>query len=289
MMIVYGLSALLTVFLWWFSTGLVLSLNYLPERRFPWGFAGATGGLVLALVGIVATRDATSLWSAYLAFASGLLCWAWLEVSYYMNIVTGTYKRPCPDATTGWRRFALAIQTSIYHELAVVGLTSLVVALTWNSANPIAAWTMLVLWLMRWSAKLNVYLGVPNLNEDWLPAHLDFLKSFIAKRPMNLLFPISVTAATVAAVIIFQQALEPTRPAFEAAGLTLVATLLILAILEHWLLVLPLPDGALWGWSKPRQPSNSTPEAQPGNEDRQPFAAPMPSGGFIHARINDSA
>ena len=39
------------------------------------------------------------------------------------------------------------------------------VALTWGGANQVGTWTFLVLWVMRLSAKLNVFLGVPNLTE----------------------------------------------------------------------------------------------------------------------------
>jgi hypothetical protein len=35
---------------------------------------------------------------------------------------------------------------------------------------------------------------------------------------------------------------------FEVTGLILLATLLVLAILEHWFLVLPVPVDKLWSW-----------------------------------------
>ncbi len=67
-------------------------------------------------------------------------------------------------------------------------------------------WTFMVLWWMHQSAKLNVFLGVRNLNEEFLPDHLQFLKSFLTKRPMNLRFPISVTLSTVVAALLFEKA-----------------------------------------------------------------------------------
>ncbi len=96
----------------------------------------------------------------------------------------------------------------------------LLAALTWDAANPVGLWTFTVLWLMRWSAKLNVFLGVPNLNGDWLPAHLGFLQSYMGRRSMNHLFPLSVTTATVAAVLVTLEALaadtERTAPRVSA-------------------------------------------------------------------------
>jgi len=107
----------------------------------------------------------------------------------------------------------------------------------------------MILWAMRLSAKLNVFLGVPNLAEEFLPEHLHCLKSFLTKKPMNLLFPVSVTVSTLIAALLVQGALAAEAGAFQATGLTLLAVLLALAILEHWFLVLPLPDAALWSWA----------------------------------------
>ena len=63
----------------------------------------------------------------------------------------------------------------------------------------------------------------------------------------------SVTISTIVAVLLVQGALA--AAGFEAVGLALVTALLALAILEHWFLVLPLPDAALWTWVlRTRQP-----------------------------------
>jgi putative photosynthetic complex assembly protein 2 len=57
-----------------------------------------------------------------------------------------------------------------------------------------------------------------------------------------------VLLATALAVLVWQDAAAPTASRFEATSLTFAATLLSLAILEHWFLVLPLPSEALWSW-----------------------------------------
>jgi G3E family GTPase len=124
-----------------------------------------------------------------------------------------------------------------------------VVGATWGGTNQIGTWTFLVLWWMHQSARLNVFLGVRNLNEEFIPEHPAFLKSFFRKAPMNLLFPVSVTVSTVVAALLFRHALAAAADAATAAGYTFVATLMTLAILEHWFLVLPLPVAALWRWS----------------------------------------
>jgi G3E family GTPase len=82
-----------------------------------------------------------------------------------------------------------------------------------------------------------------------------FLKSFLTKKPMNLLFPVSVTVSTVIAVLLFRKALGPMASDFERTGFLFLGALMMLAILEHWFLVLPLPAQALWRWSlKSRAP-----------------------------------
>jgi hypothetical protein len=46
-----------------------------------------------------------------------------------------------------------------------------------------------------------------------------------------------------------EAALDLPAAGFGGTALILTATLLALAILEHWFLVLPLEDGALWNWA----------------------------------------
>jgi hypothetical protein len=66
---------------------------------------------------------------------------------------------------------------------------------------------------------------------------------------MNLLFPFAVSAASAVAVLIVNVALDATPGSARAVGAWLVATMLVLGILEHWLLVLPLEATALWRWA----------------------------------------
>ena len=241
--------ALFALFVWWFSTGIIMYLDGLPKRTFRWSMLGATVILVICLWGLADTADDATVKGAYLAFTYGLLAWGWQEMAFYMGYITGPRTEPCPDGCSSWRRFVYAVQTCLWHELAIVVAAVAIVWLTWGGANQVGAWTFLMLLGMKLSAKLNVFLGVRNLNEEFLPEHLSFLKSYLAKKPMNLLFPISITISTGIAVIIGQKALSADASSFEAVGYTFLTVLLALAILEHWLLVLPLPAAALWSWS----------------------------------------
>ena len=92
-------------------------------------------------------------------FLLGLLIWAWLEISYLLGFVTGPNHKPCPDDATGWQRFIGGLGTTLYHELAVLMMVALLAWFSYGSINTTAVNTLIVLWLMRWSAKLNYFLG----------------------------------------------------------------------------------------------------------------------------------
>lgn len=248
----YGLPALHGLLIWWFSTGLILFLDGLPKRTFRWSMAAATAVLIASLLGLVTSASDTSVTGAYTAFTCAVLIWGWLEISFYMGFVTGPRTRHCHHDCSGWRHFGHAIQASLYHEIAVLVLAAAVLILTRGRANQFGTWTFIVLWWMHQSARLNVFLGVSNLNAEFLPEHLAHLRSFFRSAPMNLLFPFSVTLSTIAAVVLGLQAFNATGP-FRSTGYTLVTTMMVLAILEHWFLVLP-PSAArlwngLWQWS----------------------------------------
>ncbi|WP_431267657.1 putative photosynthetic complex assembly protein PuhE [Dankookia sp. P2] len=257
----FALPALFALFIWWFSTGAILWLDGLPARTYRISMAGATLVLAAALWGLSASAADPSVLGAYCAFSCGLLAWAWQEMAFLMGYATGPSRAPCPPDTTGWRRFTLALRAILYHELAIIAGAVAVVAATWDQPNQIGTWTYLLIWGMRQSAKLNVFLGARNLNENFLPPHLRYLGSFFLRRPMNLLFPFAVTLATLLTALLFHRALAPGATDFQAAGFTFLGTLAALATLEHWFLVLPIPAEALWDWGlrsreapKPAQP-----------------------------------
>ena len=247
-MSVYLLPIVYTLFVWWFSTGVILYLNGLPRWTHPWTMLGATVLLGVALVGLAATRDDTRVSGAYLAFTCTLLVWAWQEVGFLLGYVTGPRRTPCPAHTSGWRRAGYALQTLLHHELALIVLALAVLAVTWGGATPTGLAAFMIFWVMRQSAKLNVFLGVRNLSEDFLPAHLKYLQTYFKRAPMNALFPVSVVASSWIAVLLWQAAAAHGVSAFEATALTFSGTLLSLAILEHCFMVLPLPSQALWNW-----------------------------------------
>lgn len=243
----YAAPILATLLLWWASTGVILYLDGLSRRTFAWSMAGTTALFGIALWGMSRTSLDASASSAYCAFCCGLMAWAWQLVSYYMGLITGPNSGPCPAGLQGWPRFVAAVRTSLHHEIAIIFCAVAIVALTWGGPNQIGLWTYLILWWMHTSAKLNLYFGAPNLSEELLPEHLRYLVTYMRRRPMNLFFPLSVTASTIVTVLIAQKALAAGAP-FELVGYSILATLMVLAVAEHWFLVAPLHANALWSW-----------------------------------------
>ena len=265
------LAAFAALFVWWFSTGLVLLLNGLPRRSYRWSTLGASLLAGVAIYVVVATGAQTTPFAAHAAFLAGVVLWGWHELTFLQGTIAGPRKTACPGDARGRRRFVLAAQTLLYHELAILATVGLLLAVTWGQPNKVGLWTFLILFGMRLSAKLNVFLGVPNLSEEFLPPHLGFLKSYFGRKPMNGLFPLSITLSTLLAAYVFHLAFAAEASAFEAVGYTLLGALVALGTLEHWLLVLPLPDAALWRWALR--------EGDPGDDGAlyRPGLAPGPS------------
>ncbi len=248
-MAAYALPVLAALLTWWLSTGVILLLQRLPRGQRRWGLLGVTLVACLALYGLVATRGETSSGAAYLAFLSALALWGWHELTFLQGLITGPRRAACPEGLGLGRRFRLAAETLLYHELALAATLVLVALVTWGEANQFGLWTFLLLFCLRLSAKLNIFLGVPHLTEEFLPPHLDFLKTYFGRRPMNGLFPISVTLGCLAAAYVFHLAFVPQAGPLATTGNMLIATLIALGTLEHWLLVLPLADSVLWRWA----------------------------------------
>lgn len=242
------LTIVYTLFVWWFSTGAILWLDGLPARTYRYSLGGASVVTVGALFGLEFSEHDLSAGGAVLAFTSSLLVWGWLEMSFLMGFITGPRRTPCPPGARGWRRARYAFEAVLHHELALIAGALIVAVLTADGDNRTGFQTYLILWLLRSSAKLNVFLGVRNLSEAFLPDHLRYLQTYFTRKPMNLLFPFSVIAATTVATLLWRLALNAPDASYEAVSLAFLATLLSLAVLEHWFLVLPIPADALWKW-----------------------------------------
>jgi putative photosynthetic complex assembly protein 2 len=254
-----ALAAVFAVFIWWFSTGLVLLLDRLPHGALRWGHWLSSLLALTAFVALAHTAGESTVANAYCAFTCALLVWGWHELSFLSGWVTGPRKTALPAGLNGWPRFVQSVRAILWHEIAIIAVGLAVVAVTWGQPNQVGTQTFLVLWVMRTSAKLNLFLGVRNLSEEFLPPHLTYLQSFFRRRTMNALLPFSVLGAGAVLVGLVLDAADPATPAAAVVGTALVATMLAMAIVEHLLLVLPFPSTALWRWALHGGPAVPTP------------------------------
>ena len=187
------LPLLFAVLLWWAGTTAVLLLDHRPVRNHGRSLKLATLGAALALAALVGLRDVATPLGAYLGFACALLIWGWHELSFLTGRVTGPRRSGCPTGCAGVRHARHAFEAISHHEYALFATLALLLALAWNAANPLGAWTFLLLWVMRVSAKLNLFLGVRNPGSELLPAPLQYLTSFFGRRTWNPLLPVSLS------------------------------------------------------------------------------------------------
>lgn len=225
------------VVMWGVSTAVIFYLDSLAPRTFPWSMAAATLVLVGCFAAIWQLRGDVSTAGILSSFAAGLLAWGWTEMSLYMGYITGPRKQRCVDGCEGVAHFGHAVSANLWHEFLVIGFAVLI----WLTGNQTALWCFAMLWLMHLSARLNVFLGVRNVSAEFVPAHMDVLKGFLRRRNMNPLFPFSCAALLALTIyLVFQQ---------QSLSITMAATLAAIGLLEHILLMLPLPIERLWHWS----------------------------------------
>jgi putative photosynthetic complex assembly protein 2 len=239
--------ALYLLLLWWFTTGLILWLDRRSATTQRWSLIVAGVLAAASFWATYATRHQDSVAEAYVAFTAAVLIWGLVELAFLTGTITGPSRLPCPDGARGWVRFKAAVSVLLYHEIALLLGALMLLALV--GVDGLAFQAFAALWIMRQSAKFNLFLGVRNPGEQFLPGHLDYLASYFRRRSMNLLFPWSVLALSVAAGMLLSQLLGMTPADPAATRLALLATLVVLGLLEHWFLVLPINIDALWAWS----------------------------------------
>lgn len=248
------IAALFALFIWWFSTGAILMVVRYADRsggraRIIATLAGLPM-LVLGIWGFEATLPSETLSAAYWAFLAALAIWGWIELAFLTGAITGPNLRVCPDDLPEWERFLRAWGTIAYHETLLTAVVVIMWLYGYGAENTFGLWTFTTLYFARISAKLNLYFGVPRINTEFLPEALGHLASHFRISRLNWVFPISITALTFAAACWLERLYAASTPG-DIAGFALLTAITLLALLEHWLMVLPLPDAKLWRWMLP--------------------------------------
>lgn len=267
-----AIAALLALAVWWSSTGAILLAVRRADRA--GGVAhGMTAAcavplLVLGAALVAGSAGGSGLGHVYAGFLGAVAVWGWIELAFLLGVVTGPESRPATPGLAGWARFARAWGTVAHHELALLAGLLGVALLAAQAPTPVAVGTYGILFAARILAKLNLFLGVPRINTAFLPQRLLHLQGYFRRGPATPLYAVTVAALGVlAAWLATGIAAAPTLP--EAVAAALLAALAGLALAEHALMVLPLPDDRLWRWMLP--------EAAPAPAASAPPARALPS------------
>lgn len=240
-------AAAYTVFVWWFCTGVIFFLDGLPKRTYWVSIGAATFIAVCAIIGVIASSRVDSATNAYVAFTCAVLIWGWQEMLFLMGVLAGPSKAPLPEGVSESIRFKLATRSVIHHELALFGVGILLLLVTWRSPNQVGGATYMLLWLMRLSAKLNLFVGVRNTYAHLLPAHIAYLGSYFRQRTtVSKFFVGSTSLAALLTTVLWLLVASESSLLLSQTGATLLASLMTLAVIEHFFLVLPIPMERLW-------------------------------------------
>ena len=281
------IAAISAIFLWWFSTGILLWRVKTADQQggdaHLWSVLLGLPLLLFGVAGLGSTADDTSAHGAYVAFLSALAVWGWAELAFLSGIIAGPNTRPCPAFAPTWERFFRAIGTILWHEVLLIALLLYILTMQHGSANIFGLWTFAILFFARISAKLNLFFGVPRIHTEFLPRPLAHLSSHFRRAQMNWVFPLSITALSYASYCWIDRAMAAQSEG-ALVGFTLLAALTLLALLEHWFMVVPLPDQKLWRWMLPE--SRQTPRipsdrpSPPAPQDRPRAELPPHRSGF---------
>lgn len=257
------IAALSALFLWWFSTGAILVAVRRADKGGAharlWAVLWNLPFLILGAVGFLDTLDQDSVAATYIAFLSALALWGWIELTFLTGMITGPVRSGSVPGVPEWERFIRAWGTIAYHELLLAFTLILMLLASHGAENILGTLTFAVLFAARISAKLNLYLGVRKINVEFIPESLNHLPSHFGTARMNWLFPVSITGLSFAVACWLERLWSSTTPQ-DAVGFALLSALTALALLEHWFMVLPLPDEKLWRWMLPER--SPTPKTQ---------------------------
>jgi putative photosynthetic complex assembly protein 2 len=233
-----------SVVFWWLSTAAIIYFNFQPNYR------AVVFGIALALMlgaiyTLYAHRQSETVASAFLTFTAGSIVWAFVEVSFYTGYIVGPQVRPIFTVGPSVIGFFKAIHRSLYHEGLVLGLVGLMIVLGIGAKNKFGVYTFLMYWFMHQSAKLNIFLGVMNTGREFVPDTVADMTQYMTIAHMNWLFPFSITFCTLLVAQLLKKVGMAQEPQWRRVGFAIIGTMALMALLEHWLLVLPL-NQSLW-------------------------------------------
>ena len=137
--------------------------------------------------------------------------------------------------------------TILWHELTLLLNFAVLLWMQLGQPNHTALCTFALLWCMRVSAKLNLFIGIPLHGEHYLPDHLKYLATYFRCAQPGTWFMTSVSLASGLWVWLLWSGWHAHETL--SASWLLLASLLGLAILEHLVMVVPWSMEKIWGWA----------------------------------------
>ena len=255
------LAVAVALFAWWFFTGILLWRVRVADNGGPdqhlWSVILGMPMLGAGVWGADASVLDPSPQGIYVGFFSALLIWGWIELAFLSGVITGPNRQPCPPGVPLRERFMRSLGTVAWHELLLAGALVMLVAISHCAVNTFAMWTFAILFFARISAKLNLFFGVPYINTDLLPRPLRHLTSHFRRASATGVFPVSITLLSFASACWMERAVSAQTQAMTV-GYSLLTALTLLALIEHWFMIVPFPDQKLWRWMLPTPKSPST-------------------------------
>lgn len=247
------LPFMVTVGLWFIATGLIAWAD--NRERSTFSRSMMIGGIsgISGLVVIVFASLSAEVWAVYLGFVGALMVWGWHELAFLTGAAAGPRRGPADPSLTGIARFRQAASTVMHHEVALALTALLLISLSWNVPNQIGATVFVLMFAMRLTSKINLFVGVPNTTAEMLPEHLAYLKTYFGRNRLTVLLPLSMLGIAATTWWFAQMALAAPAGSAEMVGASLLTTLAMLGVLEHLFLALPFRDGMLWGWALPQR------------------------------------
>lgn len=245
------IAVLIAIGIWWLSTGIVLAMvHWSSKKRLrPWQLLPAITliGLLGVLLMLHGSGERTPE-GAYAGFLGAILVWAWHETTFLTGMVTGRRKEECPPGLSGLARFKAAWKAVCDHEIALLITAVFLWLMLRHSVNLFGLATFGLLWGMRISAKVLIFLGARHAVSGLMPPAILHLKSYFNTGRTTPLFPLFLAVAVGLLAVLVAGALRAHQD-YSVVGHILLASFMALAIVEHLILVLPVSDTALWRWA----------------------------------------
>lgn len=245
-------ACLFAVFCWWLGTGAILWLVRLPTYTFRWSMFFLSFLLGLSLWTASISMRSHSVLNAYIGFVSVIAMWSWHEMAFLTGWLAGPRRVALDPGLSLNRRFGQSVMALLYHEVALLFNFGVLLALQQGQPNHVALCTYALLWCMRLSAKLNLFFGVPQVGEQYLPVHLRYIGSYFKSGRISPFFFFTIALSVVVWTWMVWEL--KTGAVTISTGWVLLSSLLGLAIIEHVLMVIALPLQRLWGWAMKRSP-----------------------------------